>query len=286
MQIGAHVTTKSGPISGVAEAERLGAEVGQIFVGSPRTWAHKVKEPDEGMKLQQAIAVSPVVEAMVVHANYLINLASSDEALFSKSRTLLLQTLTSASNLRCGSVVLHTGSHRGLGYLAVRDQVIGALDEAVSLLDAHATPTKLLLENTAGAGGTVGGSLEELADLLQGVDRPDRLGVCLDTQHLFAFGYDLRDPFVREDLAAASNSLFGGVDAVHCNDSKTELGSNHDRHANLGEGAIGEEALAELLSLDAFEGTDVILEVPGDGDGPRQRDVAQLRGLLGLPAPG
>jgi deoxyribonuclease-4 len=226
-----------------------------------------------------------VVSAIVVHANYLINLASSDETLFSKSRTLLLQTLTSASNLGCGSVVLHIGSHRGAGYEAVREQVIAVLTEASVLLDAHVTPTKLLLENTAGAGGTVGGSLEELGDLIVGVGRPDRLGVCLDTQHLFAFGYDLRDRYVREDVAASARDLFGGVDAVHCNDSKTECGSNHDRHANLGEGAIGEAAISEFLSLDAFAATDIILEVPGDGDGPRPEDVIQLRGLLGLPHP-
>ncbi len=238
------------------------------------------KTRDDGRALQDAIAGSTIVRSLVVHASYLINLASSEEELVSKSRELLLKTVLSASNLGASYVVLHTGSHRQRGYEAVRDQVAASLFEVVELLRGEGVGTKLLIENTAGAGGTVGASLEELDDLIHLVDAPSQLGLCLDTQHLFAYGYDYRKQEVRDHLVSELAGRFGVIECVHLNDSKTPSGEKHDRHENLGEGEIGEAALASLLSDQVFRSSQVILEVPGDGSGPRASDIAQARELL------
>jgi deoxyribonuclease-4 len=244
-------------------------------------WKMSPKSPEDGRALQSALATSATVRSVVVHASYLINLGSSDEELLGKSRELLLKTVLSASNLGASYVVLHTGSHRQAGYEAVRSQIATSFLEVAELLRSEGSSCTLLIENTAGAGGTIGASLEELDDLVHLVDAPSYFGLCLDTQHLFAYGYDYRKQEIREQVVLELAERFGSVECVHLNDSKTLMGEKHDRHENLGEGEIGEEALAELLSAPVFQRTQVILEVPGDGDGPRPCDVAQARTLLG-----
>lgn len=238
--------------------------------------------PEEGLILLERLASSECVQKMVVHASYLINLASLDDGLIAKSQELISNTLISASNLQISFVVLHVGSHRNSGYDAVRDRIARSLDQLMEQLSDHPTPTKLLLENAAGAGGTIGGALEELDDLIHLVDDPSHLGVCIDTQHLFAFGYDFRKGEVLRSVHSELSGRFGHIDCVHLNDSKTPTGGKHDRHANLGEGEIGLEVLGSFLAGDAMADSLVVLEVPGEGEGPRPQDIEQLRSLAGV----
>lgn len=282
MLLGAHVSCRGGPQASLDEGERLEAECVQLFLGSPRTWRLKISSREDGHALKERLASSACVQKMVVHASYLINLASLDDSLYAKSNELISNTLLSASNLQIPYVVLHVGSHRNSGYGAVRDRIVESLGQLMAQLSDHPTPTKLLLENAAGAGGTIGGALEELEDLIQGVEHPSQLGVCIDTQHLFAYGYDLRKTEVLRSVHTELSERFGQIDCVHLNDSKTAAGEKHDRHANLGEGEIGLEILGAFLTGKALETSLVILEVPGEGEGPRPQDIKQLRSLAGM----
>jgi deoxyribonuclease-4 len=181
-------------------------------------------------------------------------------------------------------VVLHVGSHRGAGLEAVLDQVteavLGALDEAADQLGA--TSCRLLLENAAGAGGTVGRSFDELAAILDAAGGDARLGICLDTQHLFASGMDYSSVDAADEVVAELDASVGldRLACIHLNDSKVPLGANRDRHENLGEGQVGASALACLLGHPGLQHAPAMLEVPGAGDGPRAEDVATARAIL------
>ncbi len=180
--------------------------------------------------------------------------------------------------------MLHIGSHQGRGTDSVLAQlassVAAALDEATRLAGGGVCP--LLLENTAGGGGTIGRSFEELGQIVEAAGGDERLGVCLDTQHLFASGvaYDTLER-VEETIASFDAAIgLGRLGCIHLNDSKVELGSNRDRHENLGAGRIGRSALGLLCSHPRLCHVPAILEVPGDGDGPRSVDVADAKRVL------
>jgi deoxyribonuclease-4 len=273
MRLGAHVSAAGGFDGLLQRSHGLDVEVAQFFLSSPRTWRFRPLAPaKEGAVMEVAPKLG--VSHLVVHAPYLINLGSDDPELIVKSAELLTAIMAAATELALSGVVLHPGSHKGRGF----DASLVSWSQAIEATVAIATPTtKLLLENTAGGGGAMGRSVEELIALVDRLNRPSAVGICIDTQHLFAAGYDLRERGVRDELSAELAEAFGSVAVVHLNDSATDLGSAHDRHANLDEGEIGLDALIEFLDHDVFRSADVILEVPGDGDGPRGSDIALLR---------
>jgi len=221
----------------------------------------------------------PEVSSTFCHATYLINLATPDPELADKSRACLQANLATADGMGAEGLVLHIGSHRGSGFEAALPGVVDGLLEALDSVEVVGAPCPILLENAAGAGDTVGRSLEELAQVIDAAGGDERLGVCLDTQHLWASGV----PFTTVQEADALMSLVAatvGHDrllCLHLNDSKVPFGANKDRHENIGDGSIGADGLAALLGHPDLQGLPAILEVPGDGDGPRAEDVVAAR---------
>ncbi|WP_298209500.1 deoxyribonuclease IV [Ferrimicrobium sp.] len=276
MRIGAHVSAAGGFDGLIERADSLGVQAAQFFLSSPRTWRYRpIAAPKAGPVIESARQHG--VERLVVHASYLINLGSSDPELVTKSSALLAAVMATSAEESLSAVVLHPGSHKGYGFTESLASWRMAVAPALSFASAT---TQLLLENTAGGGASMGRSIEELDQLLQLCERPGAVGVCIDTQHLFAAGYDLRDRVLADELAEELMSTFGSVSAVHLNDSATELGSAHDRHANLGEGEIGLDALMSFVHHEVFQSADLILEVPGAGNGPRVEDIALLKHAL------
>jgi deoxyribonuclease-4 len=279
MRIGAHVRAGKGLVPALQHGADISADVVQIFTQSPRMWKPSQYSPEVLDGYRRAQSDHPSVTATFCHATYLINLASPDPELTAKSRTCLNANLAAAEGMGADGLVLHIGSHRGRGFETALPGVADALIEALDSVDASPEPCPILLENAAGAGDTVGRSFEELAAVIVAAGDDDRLGVCVDTQHLWASGV----PFATIHDADALVELVSqtvGLDRLRCmhlNDSKVQFGANKDRHENIGDGTIGADGLSALLGHPALQGLPAILEVPGDGDGPRAEDVATAR---------
>jgi deoxyribonuclease-4 len=275
--LGAHVSTAGGIHTAIDRIEAFGGEAVQIFTQSPRTWRPTNHDP-ETFKRFKARRAEAGIEGVLCHALYLVNLASPDDELYEKSAATLETTMGVACAIAADGVVFHVGSHLGAGFEAGLERAVPALRRA---LERCSETTWLLLENTAGAGGTIGRSIDELAVLVDRLDRHPRLGVCLDSCHLWVSGVDVTDPGA---LDAALDELDEriGLDrlrALHVNDARDGLGSNRDRHANVGEGVLGED-LGVFLSRPRFQGLPAVLEVPGrDGKGPDADEVRKLKEL-------
>jgi deoxyribonuclease IV len=277
MQLGAHVSTSGGIHTAIDRIEAMGGDCVQIFTQSPRAWRPTNHDPANFERFKERRAEAGIGD-VVCHAVYLINLASPNDELYEKSVAALENTVDVASGIEADGVVFHVGSHQGAGFEVSLKRVVPALRKA---LKRCSETTWLLIENTAGTGDTIGRSIDELAALYDALDAHQRLGICLDSCHLYASGYDVTK---REEL----DRLLGEVDqriglerlrALHVNDSKTPLGSNRDRHDNIGEGLIGEE-LGVFLSHPKLQGLPAYLEVPGtDGHGPDAEQVRKLKEL-------
>jgi deoxyribonuclease-4 len=269
MLIGAHVSPAGGPANAVARGVERDCRSIQIFNQSPRAWRSRVYSDEEVAAFHAAIESSQV-ERLVIHAVYLLNCASEDKELRDKSLTALKIALESGEKLGAVGVVLHPGS-------ALKGDVKGALKRAAKTIKAALDDTEgcaLHLEDTAGAGGTLGRSFEELAELLELAGGGKRLGVCLDSCHLLASGYDVRTPESLAEVIAEFDRVVGcdRLGSLHVNDSATPLGSNRDRHANLGDGEIGAAGIAAFLSEPRFEGLPVIFEGPGQSGKQIERE--------------
>jgi deoxyribonuclease-4 len=277
MLIGAHVSPAGGPANAVARGEERGVRAIQFFNQSPRAWRAREYTDEEVEAFHEALANSPV-EAAVIHAVYLINCASEDREIREKSLRSLTIALRAGAQLGVRGVVLHAGS-------ALKSSVDSAIERAGAVIAealAESERCPLHLENTAGAGGTLGRSFTQLAGLIEAAGDDERLGLCLDSCHMLASGFDVR---TAADLAKVLDDCVAivGMDrlgSLHVNDSKTELGSNVDRHAPLGEGEIGDEGLAAFLSEPRFEGLPAIFEGPGiEGKAPAKVDVDAMKRL-------
>jgi deoxyribonuclease-4 len=214
----------------------------------------------------------------VCHALYLVNLATTNDEVYDKSVATMRATVDAACAIEADGVIFHVGSHLGAGFEAGLDRTCAALEQ---ILDRCAGDTWLLMENSAGAGGTIGRSLEELHTLLERLDRHPRLGVCLDSCHLYVSGYDVTDPEKVDELVRELDGSMGldRLRALHVNDSAAQLGSNRDRHANIGEGVMG-EGLGAFLAHPKLQHLAAYLEVPGpDKHGPDAAEIAKLREL-------
>ncbi len=257
-------------------------------------WKPSQYGPEVLAGYRAAQAEHPSVKATFCHATYLINLATPDAELASKSRACLNANLATAEGMGADGLVLHIGSHRGSGFEAALPAIAAALIEALDSVgdtstrapgvidpDAEdaAASCPILLENAAGAGDTVGRSFEELAEVIDMADADERLGVCLDTQHLWASGIPFNTVEDADDLMRLVDRTvgLGRLRCLHLNDSKVDFGANRDRHENIGAGTIGSDGLSALMGHPDLQGLPAILEVPGAGDGPRTEDVARAR---------
>ena len=278
MNIGAHVRGGGKLVPSLEEGVAIGATSIQIFTQSPRMWKPSQYAPEVLAAYREAAAAHPSVRATFSHATYLINLASDNPELYEKSVACLTHNLSVGRGMGAQGVILHVGSHRGTGFDEALERVaeglMRALDGADSAPDGIAD-CPILLETAAGAGGTVGRSLDEIEAIIDACGDDERLGLCIDTQHLWASGIDYTSIAGTKKLIKDVKDRIGleRLACLHLNDSKTELGGNKDRHANLGEGTIGADGLAPLLGHPKIRNLPLILEVPGDGDGPRASDV-------------
>ena len=277
MLLGAHVSVAGGIHTAIDRIEAMGGEAVQIFTQSPRMWRPTNHDPANFERFKERRAEAGI-EAVACHALYLINLASPKKDFYSKSVEALKNTVDVGCAIEADAVVFHVGSHLGSGFEAGLERVVPALAEALERCNER---TWLCMENTAGTGGTIGRSLEELAALYEALDRHPRLGVCLDSCHLFATGYDVTDPAELDRLLAQLDESIGldRLRCLHVNDSKTPLGSNRDRHDNIGDGLMGEK-LGVFLAHPKLQKLPALLEVPGtDGHGPDAEQVKKLNAL-------
>lgn len=277
MLFGAHVSASGGIHTTIDRIEELGGDSVQLFTQSPRAWRPTNHPPANFERFKERRAEAGI-EGAVCHALYLVNLASPNDEVYEKSVASLLNTVEVACAIEADAVVFHIGSHLGAGLEAGLDRVLGAL---TLVLDRCSETTWLCMENSAGAGDTIGRSLDELATIFHRLDAHPRLGVCLDSCHLFASGYDIGQPDGLEaTLEELDRSI--GLDrlrVLHLNDSKEPLGSNRDRHENIGQGLIGER-LGVFLAHPSLQGLPALLEVPGvDGGGPDAEELRKLREL-------
>jgi deoxyribonuclease-4 len=260
--IGAHVSPAGGPAKAVQRGVERNCRSIQIFNQNPRAWKPREYSADEVAEFHAAMARSPV-DALLIHAVYLLNCASEDAEIRAKSIAALAVALRAGAMLGAHAVVLHAGSalkDGGSAPAAVRRAA-----EAIAEALAESDECPLHLENTAGAGATLGRSFEELAALVEGAGGGERLGVCLDSCHLLASGYDVRTAAGLSTVVDEFDAVVGldRLGSLHVNDSVTPLGSNRDRHANLGEGEIGAAGIAAFLSEPRFEGMPCVFEGPG-----------------------
>jgi deoxyribonuclease-4 len=272
MLIGAHVS----PAGGLPKAIERGSEIGcraiQIFNQSPRMWKPSTYPEKDVAAFKQAMADGPI-DAVVIHAVYLLNCASEDPDIRAKSLTSLTHSLRVGRDIGASGVILHPGSAK----TGDVPSAIARAGETIREALAESEECPLHLENTAGTGGTLGRSIDELAALLEGAGGGERLGLCFDSCHLFASGYDIRTPADMDALTAEIDEKIGldRVGSLHLNDSQTALGSNRDRHANIGEGEIGPDGCAAFLSAPAFADLPCVLETPGvNRSGPTREEIA------------
>jgi deoxyribonuclease-4 len=272
---GAHCS--GGIKKAVDRASEIGADALQLFVQSPRAWRFPDHDPAE-LAAFCTRRDEAGLGGVLVHSLYLVNLASPNEEFYGKSVETMRRTVEASCAIRADGVVLHVGSHQGAGLEAGMERVVPALEQVLELCS---DTTWLLMENTAGAGGTIGRSVDELEAIFERLGRHPRLGICLDSCHLYASGTDVTDRGELDRLLEEIDSTFGleRVRALHVNDSKAPLGSNRDRHDNILEGVMGEK-LGVFLGHPALQGLPAVLEVPGlDGHGPDAGEIAKLREL-------
>jgi deoxyribonuclease-4 len=282
VRFGAHVRAGSTLFGAIDRAEAIGADVIQVFTQSPRAWKPTQYAPETLAAYRAAIDRHPGGLPTFCHATYLINLASPDPERFALSVSCLAANLSVARGIGAHGLVLHAGSHLGAGFDRCLARVAATLIDALEgagETPAAAASCPILIENTAGAGGTIGRSIDELARILEAAgDRPD-VGICLDTQHLWAAGIGYGSLAAADALVAEVGRAIGlaRLGCLHVNDSAVAFGAHRDRHANVGQGTIGARVLGCLLSHPDLDGVPAILEVPGAGQGARAEDVAALR---------
>ncbi|WP_424214163.1 deoxyribonuclease IV [Streptomyces sp. BI20] len=279
--VGGHVPVAGGLASvGLSYARELAAEAVQVFVANPRGWATPVGRPaqDEAFREQCAAAGIPAY----VHAPYLINFGSHTPATVERSVESLRHSLRRGREIGALGVVVHTGSATGgrpraEAYRQLREHLLPLLDELT-----HPEDPRLLLESTAGQGSSLCGRMEEFGPYFDALDRHERLGVCLDTCHVFAAGHDLAEPGeVKRTLDELVDTVGPGrLGLIHANDSQAEVGARRDRHANIGRGHIGADAFAELCGHPETAGVPLIIETPGGKEG-HAGDIALLKELRG-----
>lgn len=271
------MSTAGGTHTAIDRALGIGAETIQVFSGAPQAWKRKNYKAEEVAEFKKR-SLEEDVRPCFIHGLYLMNFASSNPDQLAKSYDALVAEMHAASLIGAKGVIFHLGSHRGAGYEACVEQVIEYCNR---ILEATPEDAWLILENSAGMGGAVGSKFAELGRILKSCQN-DRVRICLDTQHTFAAGYDVKTPAGLESTLDEFDREIGldRLAAVHANDSKPALGAGLDRHENIGDGQIGREGFINILSHKAFADIPFLLEVPGfDDQGPDAQNVAILKAL-------
>ncbi len=274
MILGAHCS--GGIKRALDRAAEIGADAVQLFAQSPRAWRFPEHDPADLARFKQRrdeLDMGPVA----VHALYLVNLASPNDEIYEKSVETMRSTMATACAIGADGVVFHVGSHLGAGLEAGLERAVPALERVAELCS---DTTWLLVENSAGAGGTIGRSIEELAIVVDRLGRHPRVGICLDSCHLWVSGYDVTDRDALDRVLEEVDDRIGleRLRVLHVNDAQAPLGSNRDRHANVGEGILGER-LEVFLGHPTLQGLPAILEVEGKGKGPDEDEVRKLKEL-------
>jgi deoxyribonuclease-4 len=274
MLFGAHCS--GGIKKALDNAVGMNADVVQLFVQSPRTWRfpnHDPKDLEAFRERHDELGIPALV-----HSLYLVNLAAPDKAVYQKSVDTMRSTVDAACVIGADGVIFHVGSHLGAGFEAGLKRVVPALAQ---VLERCSERTWLLMENSAGTGGTIGRSVDELAVIFDALKRHERLGLCLDSCHWYASGVDVTDGAALDAALHEVDERIGldRLRALHANDSKAPLGSNRDRHDNIGDGVMA-EGLGVFLAHPKLQQLPVVVEVPGrDGHGPNAEEIQKLRDL-------
>jgi deoxyribonuclease IV len=277
MLIGGHVSTAGGLERALERAEALGCETMQIFHQSPRAWRPTSYSEADITGFRERLAASPV-RSVYIHAVYLVNVASDDAEVCRKSLASLSHALALGDAIGAGGVIVHPGSGKGQAPGPTFKKLGKAMKAALTATEW----CPLLFENTAGAGFTIGRTFEELARVIEVSGAGQRVGVCLDSCHLLASGYEVREAAAFKAVVDEYDRVVGldRLHALHLNDSKVPLGSNVDRHANLGKGELGEAGIRVFLGERRFKGLPVLIEVPGpDGHGPDRKEIDMAKRL-------
>ncbi len=279
IRVGVHVSIAGSIVNAVDRAEKIGCDTFQIFSRNPRGWRFKPLDPETsaGFRMElEKTSISPVV----VHMPYLPNLATPREELYEKSVEDLAAEIFRCGELGIPYLVTHLGHHLGDGIENGRRRVIAAVNRA---LDAADNDVMLLLENTAGEKNGVGSTFEDIAAVIDRITQINRVGVCFDTCHAFAAGYDLRTPGAIGVVTDALDSIIGldMIRVIHLNDTKGELGSGLDRHEHIGLGAIGEEGFSSMLKEELFRTRPLICETPVDSRRDDAGNILKVRQLAG-----
>jgi deoxyribonuclease IV len=293
VRFGAHVSSSGGISKAIGRGVALGCESLQVFTHNPRTW-RPIRHTDEEIAAFRAGAADAGIAPVVSHGLYLINLGAPDREvptgppgkpavamrnIYRASVESLVQHLTTGHALGLAGVVLHVGSFKGSAEGEAIARIGAGIAEAFATAEGD---TCVYLENTAGAGDTIGRTFAQLRAVADAVGVPERLAFCLDSQHLFASGYPIHEDGGIDRVLAEFDEVLGmdRLRCLHLNDSKVGFASNRDRHENIGDGDIGEEGMRRFLGHPALQGLPVILEVPGmDGTGPDLENMARARRL-------
>ena len=276
--VGCHLSIAKGFPDAIDEAEALGNNALQLFSHAPSVWRMKELTGASAARFRARRARSPI-GFLAVHTMYLLNLASPDGELFERSMGALAEEVRRAGLLGADALVTHVGAHVGSGRKSGIARIVNALDRLVrSSVWAETPDVRLLLENTAGSGTTIGSSFNEFAEIFGSVTDTGRIGVCLDTCHAFAAGYDLRTRgAVDETLRSLDRTVgLGRLEMIHLNDSRFPLGSRRDRHAHIGRGEIGAKGIGSVVRHPFLRDVPFVLETPKTIDGRSDADRINL----------
>ena len=273
-KVGAHVSVAGGAEKAIERQKEVGGNCGQIFAGSPRTWSVKEYSEDDASKFREAREQSGQ-GPYSIHSTYLVNLATPKDDLLEKSKACIQKELYAAEKLGIEYLVFHPGAHTGSGREAGIDTITSAVDD----LDIPDSVT-LLFENTAGKGTTLGKSFGELREMVEGTSQ-ENVGVCIDTCHAHAAGYNLSDEKGFSDMMQEIKEDLGleNVEVLHLNDSKDELGSEKDNHEHIGEGNIGDKGFSNVVNSEGLEDLPMILETPNTDEKGYKENIERIKEL-------
>jgi deoxyribonuclease-4 len=278
MKLGLHISTAGNLLTTPQRARDMGAITMQFFASNPRGWRETMYADNTATAFQLACAEAGI-DPVWIHMIYLVSYGTVDEVQREKSIGAMQSMLKTADQLGAKGVVTHMGSHKGLGFEQALPRIT---DSYTRILEGDGT-SLLTLENSAGAGGNIGNSLEELAQMMDDMKGHRRIAICIDTAHAFTSGYDLRDEAGVNSFVDEFDRLIGldRLAVMHLNDSKADIGTHVDRHENIGDGFIGAEGFKALLNHPKLNDVCGVMEVPGlDGSGPDAANLLRLKNLV------